>query len=178
MNRKTKFFILIFSFVALCWFCIQPITEIGASKQYMQMPEAGEELSAEELQDFLTLWAQVMNGSMKDSIGQMSLRTKDSYPKDVELWLKAQNWSAERFFYDEQRIREILEFVNLRINLKSNLIMNKQDGINLQNIIDGQQKQMNLCPYDKDELELIELNRYQIMEIFSDKMNTEKNKGR
>ncbi|MCQ2741011.1 MAG: hypothetical protein MJ210_02715 [Alphaproteobacteria bacterium] len=167
MSKITRLLILTFSFLGLFWFCLQPITDIGASKEYMQKPLPEEKLTVKELQDFLVLWSQVMQGSMKDSIGQMSLKTEGKYPKDVEQWLKSKKWSAERFFYDEQKIRELLEYVNLRINLKSNIALNKQNGVNLQSIINSQQKRMDKCPYSEDELALIEVNRYPVMQIFS-----------
>ena len=104
---------------------------------------------------------------LKDILGQMSLHSNNEYPAVLVKWLEAQQWNVERFFYNEQRLLGLVDYVNLNNSLKSNIALSKTTGANLKEVIENQQQRMSSCPYDEDEMMLINNNLYQITEIFA-----------
>lgn len=167
MSRKLRMLILVVSFTFLAWFVSQPLTKIGFDKPYLAAPEAGQKIDAAEMSSFLNLWSRMLQGPLKDYVGQISLASGNSYPSALVNWLDAQNWNTERFFYNEQRIHELVDYVNLRANLKSNIELSQRSGANLNEIIKDQKRRLAACPFDDDELALVEANLYQITEIFA-----------
>lgn len=167
MSRKRKFTILLLSFIGLAWFIFQPLAKIGFDKPYQNAPTAEQKIDAAELNAFLNLWSRMMQGPLKDHVGQVSLASGKSYPRELVKWLDAQNWNTERFFYDEQRLHELVDYVNLRANLKSNIELSQRTGANLEEIIADQRHRLKACPFAEDELMLVEANLYQITEIFA-----------
>ncbi len=167
MSRKLKFSILVVSFSLLLWLFFQPLHKLGISKPYNEPPVAGQKIDAYELNEFLSLWSKIMQGPLNKYIKQISLSSRAEYPTRVVKWLEAQNWNVERFFYNEQRLHELLDYVNLRANLNSNINLQQKGNVNLTDLINEQKKRLKMCPYSNDELDLVEANMYQITEIFA-----------
>ena len=113
------------------------------------------------------MWARILQGPLRKYMRQISLSSNGQYPDAVVKWLDSQNWNVERFFYNEQRLLGILDYVNLRMNLKSNIELSNKDGVDLKDIIRDQEKRMKACPYSNNELDLIEHNLYQITEVLA-----------
>ena len=166
MTRKTKILILIVSFVFLGWFIFQPLSDLGISRPYASPPISGQKIDVAELNEFLNLWTRIVNGPLQKYLVQISLSSKQQYPTAISNWLKAQHWSVERFFYDEQRIRGLVDCVSLQESLESNIALSKRQN-NLRPIVKEQRQRLSLCRYDKDEMELIRANLYQITEILA-----------
>lgn len=166
MARKTKFFILIASFLFLGWFIFQPLDRIGVDQPYIQAPIEGQVLDVAELNEFLNLWSRILNGPLNKYLKQISLSSDQSYPREISSWLEAQNWSVERFFYDEQRLRGLVDCVNLQESLESNEALSRRQN-NLSPIIKDQRKRLSLCRYSQDEMDLVKANLYQITEVFA-----------
>ncbi len=158
---------MVASFSLLIWFSFQPLSKLGLNKPYYTPPTAGQQLDAYELNEFLGLWSRILQGPLRKYMRQISLSSNGQYPEAVVKWLDAQNWNTERFFYNEQRLLGILDYVNLRMNLKSNQELSKKGGVDLKELISEQQKRMKACPYHEAELDLIENNLYQITEILA-----------
>ena len=131
LNRRLKLLISLIAFVAVGWICFQPLSKIGVNKSYLETPKALHKLSQDELIDFLMLWDQMQKGELKGYLEQIPLKNEEGYPRPIVKWLELNNWSVERFFYDEQRIRDILSCVNLERNLNTNVEVSKKTGINL-----------------------------------------------
>lgn len=176
MSLKLKFVILLSVAVFFSWFLFQPITKIGLTGTYSTPPVAGQKIEASELGAFLDLWSRIMQGELKNVLGQISLSSKGEYPAVLVKWLEGQGWNVERFFYNEQRLHELVDYVNLRRNLNSNIALSKTSGANLSELIANQRHRMSACPYDEDELTLVEDNLYQITEIFAGRAVLAENK--
>ncbi len=172
MSRKQKFLILSLSFLFLGWFVFQPMVRLGVDKPYLNPPVSGQTINAAELSAFLDLWSRVQQSELKKYIGQMSLSAKNEYPRPLVKWLEAQNWSVERFFYDEQRLYELARCAKLKISLEGHKALAAHN--NLRDIIRQQQRQMKACSFGADEMTLIEANLYPITEIFAGRAILEK----
>lgn len=167
MSRKIRFLIVILCFMIIGWFVGQPLNRIGRDFPYITMPTADEKLNAVELNTFLDLWSRVHHGPLKDYLWQVSLKSDSSYPRPLVKWLEAQGWNAERFFYDEQKVRELIDYVKLERNIASNIKLSKKSGANLKEIVNEQQRHLNARHFDAAEIALIKNNLYQINEIFA-----------
>lgn len=180
MPRKRKFLILILSFVLLAVILTTPLTDLGRfGNAYDRMPEQGEILDVDELNSFLSVWADFMR---KDVAGytsqQLSLSCRgasDGFPPQLVRWLKRQGWGVERFFYNEQKIRELANVASLQKSIESNLKLLKKlgkdgaAGANLKNIVNQQEEQLKLARVNPQELELVKANLYQINLIMDGK---------
>ncbi len=169
MQRKYKFLTALGCLCFLLWFAFQPLSSMFVSRPYAEAPTVAHRLSVDELNDFLVLWSQIMQGPLKEYIGQVSLNTSSQYPKEIREWLEIQNWNVARFFYDEQRIREILSCVVLRDNMEGNKTLSRLSGNNMKKVIDAQKNELANCKYDEEELFLIKDNMYKISEVLSGK---------
>ena len=167
MKLKIKLPILIVVIWFFSWFLFEPISQIGLKGVYSNPPEAGQKITASELKSFLDLWSRIQQSELKEILGQISLRSDKEYPSVLVKWLEGQQWNVERFFYNEQRLHGLVDYVNLKSSLESNIALSKKTSANLQEIIENQQQRMNACPYDEDEMMLIKDNLYQVTEIFA-----------
>ena len=168
LNRRLNLLILVVVFTATSWLCFQPLAKLGTDRTYLEPLTTSHLLTAEELGSFLTLWAKIKNGSFKKYFKQISLHNTDDYPRVVVKWLNLNNWSAERFFYDEQHIRDLLRCVELKKSLNANIEASTKTKVNLADLVSSQKQGMESCVFDKDELELIKINRNQIVAIFAE----------
>ncbi|MBE6443811.1 MAG: hypothetical protein E7020_03990 [Alphaproteobacteria bacterium] len=166
MGRLLKLIILIIVFYGFWWLFSHPLNKIGVDMPYFSPPAEDHKIDAEELSSFLDLWSRMMQSGLKQKVAQVSLRSADSqYPQELVKWLEAQNWNVERFFYNEQRLAEIVDCVNLRKSYKSNVKLAKQS--KLGEIVKDLKQKLEVCSYDDDEMALVEANLYQITEIFA-----------
>ena len=167
MTRTIKCIIITICIIILMWFCTLPVLRLGADKTYIESPYQNEKINTQELADFLALWQRMMNGSIKKYVAQISLKSSGQYPRPIVKWLELQNWNVERYFYIEQRLMQIVEYVNLRKNLEGNISISASGNINLGEIIADQKKKMSACPFGEDEMQLVEQNLYLITQIMS-----------
>ena len=166
MNRQLKYLIIIISFVFIYWFVQQPIQKIGADSTYAASPQNNEELTQSELSDFLGLWQRMTTGPLKKYAAQQSLKNSETYSRQVVNWLELQNWSAERFFYIEQRLISLVDCINLRNQIDANIALNKQSEHNLSPIIEDLKQKFLVCQrYNSEELKLIEDNLENIKQV-------------
>lgn len=180
MSRNRKLLILFSSFVLLAVILTTPLADLGRfGSTYEKLPEQGEILDVDELNSFLSVWADFMG---KDVAGyksqQLSLSSRgasDGFPPQLVRWLKRQGWSAERFFYNEQKIRELANIAELQKSIESNQKLLKKlgkdgaAGANLKDIISRQEEQLKLTRANPQELELIKTNLYQVNLILDGK---------
>ena len=168
MNPIKKISIACASYILLIWFIFQPLTEFGIHMPYYEMSENGHEISHSELDSFLNIWSKLMQSRYSGDFNKRSLSMKTEYPSSLRKWLKLQYWDIERFFYDEQRIRDLLEYVDTMQELEDDKqITRSSSKVNLSNIIDELEKRLEANPFGKKELDLISANRYQISEILA-----------
>lgn len=168
MSPLKKLGIACASYILLGWFVCQPLTELGIYKPYFKMSKNGHEISISELDSFLNIWSKLMQSRFAGNFNKKSLNMKSGYPKNLKKWLELQYWDIERFFYDEQRIRDLLEYVDARLQLEENKEISRKSGkINLHGIIKNLEQRLEASSFNEKELDLIEANRYQIAEILS-----------
>ena len=166
LNRRMKVLIIIVVFAATWWLCTQPLIKVGADKSYMQSQELSHMFDQKELYDFLIVWDQIQKGKLKKYLDKIPLQNEGEYPRQIVKWLELNNWSAERFFYDEQRLRDIINCVDLERSLSTNIEASEKASINLKELVANQKQRMKSCSFDKKEKKLIEYNRNQIVSIF------------
>lgn len=176
MQRKKKFLILVSAFVFLAVILTTPLADLGRfDSLYDEMPEQGHIITIDELNAFLSVWSEFMH---KDIAGyssqQLSLSRHDAesgFPPQLVRWLKRQGWGAERFFYNEQKIRALINAASLEENLNANrqLLKKMEDNDNLKSIVRSQEEQLKLIKVNKQELELIKANLYQVSQILEGK---------
>ena len=168
MKTLKKLGIAFASYLLLGWFICQPLTEVGRYKPYFKMSDNGHEISHSELNEFLNIWSKLTQSYYGDSFKGKSLKKASEYPNGLQKWLRLQYWDINRFFYDEQRIRDLMEYIDVKQQLEdSKKITRSHTKINLNNIISDLEKRLDVNSYKQTELELIEVNRYQIDEVLS-----------
>jgi hypothetical protein len=167
MSIYKKFAISLGSYIFLGWFICQPLNDVFRYKPYYSMPEVEHEINAEELDAFLNIWSKMIQSSYGKQLRVNSLKTEKSYSKGFTDWLELQHWNVERFFYDEERIRDLLEFVEVKKQLDDNHNIAKSTHINLLHINKDLEKRLEASQFNDYEVELIEANAYQITEILA-----------
>ncbi len=164
-----KYIINFFVFLFLAFIIGTPVSDIGENKRYMEMPVAGQKFTSDELEEFLYVWSKMNNSSLRGILGQLSLKSKYEYPKELVKWLEVQNWNIDRFFYNEQRLTELIFFVNLKRSIAEHEKMQQITNVNLQNIIKEQQEILKKSSFDDDEIELITKNFVEINKFMEKK---------
>ena len=165
MSIYKKMGVLLVSWIFLGWFMFQPLTEVLRYKPYFSMSEEGHEISQKELNAFLSVYSDMMQSSYKEHFNAKSMKTE--LPKSFQKWLKMHYWDADRFFYDEQRIKDLLEYIEVKHQLADNKKISRITNINLHNINSDLEKRIYAYNYSQNELSLIEANLYQITEILA-----------
>lgn len=169
MSILKKLLIKLTVYIFLAWFICQPLIDIGRYKPYFEMPEEEFEITYNELNDFLDVWGRMMQSSFGEEFTGSSLKSEQKYPKGLQKWLRIQHWDIKRFFYDEQRIRDLVEYVEVRNQLQDNKKIAKSARINLNEMNKNLKKRLDMNSYTNEELELIESGLYQITEILAGK---------
>ena len=174
MSIRKKFSIKLMVFAFLAWFLCQPLIDVGRYKPYFEMPDEDFEITYNELNDFLDVWERMIHSSFGENFKSSSLKSKQPYPKELQKWLRLQHWDIKRFFYVEQRIKDLMEYVEVRNQLRDNTKIIKSSQINLNEMKENLKKRLDMNPYSEEELDLIESALYQITEILAGKAVLEK----
>ena len=169
MRVYKKFLIKFVTYIILAWFVCQPLTEIGRYKPYNEMPSEEFEITHKELDAFLEVWGDMMQSSFAENFKGTSLKSGNQYPRGLKSWLKLHHWDIKRFFYDEQRIKDLIEYAEIKHQLKDNKKITKLSQINLNDMNKDLEKRLETTSYSNEELDLIEANLYQITEILAGK---------
>ena len=169
MSLKLKILVMTAVFIFLGWFLSTPVNRIGVNTSYLEAPVGEKQFDKKELNAFLDLWSRMMHSSLKDEVSQISLKKDNDCPYALKAWLKAQNWSVERFFYDEQRLRDIIKCAELKKNYDANLKLSGTRGVDLQNIISDLKEKLQLCKFAESELYLVGAYLPQIIDILEGK---------
>lgn len=167
MGIKSQLGLLLLSIFFFVWLIQKPVNRLGVRTPYLSAPSQGQQLTADELNEFLDLWARINHGPLKKYFSQISLKSDSRYPQKIVTWLKLQNWNVERFFYDEQRLLELLEYVKLQKNINNNMELAKKTGADLDGVIKEQRRYLKAHTFGPEEIELVKHNLYQINEIFA-----------
>lgn len=134
------------------------------------------EISAEETDKFLLLWseymAQGLNADVSDKVSLLSGDLETALPWPVNFWLNKNCWTAERFYYVEQRLRSIIHTLYLREHTRAvkeillQQLENEADEakkVSYQNMIDMQDVIANVEAVSEEELKIVR-GREQLIE--------------
>lgn len=138
------------------------------------------EISAPELDSFLTLWpAYVREGIADLGYSQISLSMETSVKnmnKKAAAWFAEKNWDIDRFYYIEQRLRTILKTIEVDKQISDNIEGLKTQlqisgGEQLSGMIEGliaeQQQRLNIEKISRPELEMVKRRQQEILRILN-----------
>ena len=151
MHPLNKIIISLVSYIILGWFVCQPLTDIGRHLPYQKMSENGHELSSDELNAFLNIWSKMMVSRYAENFDGKSLQKNGKYPRGLKTWLNLQYWDINRFFYDEQRIRDLLKYSDVKHHLEDNQKITRSSNINLTDHIQDLKQTLNSASLSKKE---------------------------
>lgn len=127
------------------------------------------------MNSFLGLWSELMHkdigGYRSQQLSLSNQSTQNGFPPQLVRWLNRQGWSAERFFYDEQKLRELVNVARLEKTIAANENLLKQNTVNdtlktsLREIVGKHKKQLSAIKVNPQELALVKENLYQITQI-------------
>lgn len=134
------------------------------------------EISLMEANAFLAVWSEYMaeglNNDISDKVSLISGELKTALPWKVNFWLNRHCWTAERFYYVEQRLRAIIRTLYLRehtqvvkeilsVQMKNEIDENKK--ASYQSMIDMQDAIANVEVVSEAELQIVR-GREQLIE--------------
>lgn len=143
---------------------------------------AEEQVSGEELENFLTTWSDYMakglNKDVPDKISLIGETVSSKLPWRVSFFLNRNCWDAERFYYVEQRVRSILHTLYLKEHttqvaavLQAQLDQEQNDAKKdaYRQMIDMQDKIAQIEGVSADELVLVQGRETKIENVLSGK---------
>ncbi len=134
------------------------------------------EISIQETNEFLKLWAEYVekgyNKKVSDKISLMDGGLEEHLPLSVKLWFNGKCWTAERFYYIEDRLRASIQTLYLKRHSASILaILNERmsggDTSEYQNFIDMQNKIANIENISEKELDYVQMREAEIVNILN-----------
>lgn len=166
MKRIIKNLILLILFFLFFGFLFTtPINHIGVNDRYLTPPSKDHQFDAQELNDFVLLWAKVEKSPIRKFMDQTLLDPEGHTSWFFKRWLKVNHWNDERFFYCQYRLVMLLRCVALEKNHQDNLKMAQSSNINLHEVISEQEKLLAKCTYKGPEYDLISKNFQNIINI-------------
>lgn len=155
MTYLARYISLIIFLVAMGWFMSVPIVHWGADMTYAQSVDENHTFNEQELKDFLNLWHKAVSGYVKNYMPSASMDENSLSRGIFSRWLKLHNWNKNRFFYDEQRLRDLIGCAEIQNNMDSNIEIQQKTSTNLSDLLNMQKKQLALCHFDQKEIELV-----------------------
>lgn len=144
-------------------------------------PVKGEEITFEELNSFLAVWPQyaIQGFEVPDprQISTFADMPSQALPWKIRFWLFKHCWDSDRFYYVEQRIRQIIQTSRLRRHNNDVIALLEkimaEDGGNgkaeiYQQMIERQQKITGVERISEQELELVRGRENDIEEILDE----------
>ncbi len=174
MTYKQKNLIIIASLVLLSFLLTTPLTRItNFGSKYNQPISKDHIIDADELNDFLIMWAKFMRSDLEKNMRHISLSQEDKISPQVERWIEVHGWSAKRFWEIEQKVMNLVAIAKLINNLEDNKkFLNNAPNIsaeNLKTIIKNQETQLKNATYNPKELELVQANLYAVAQVLEGK---------
>lgn len=137
-------------------------------------------LSQTEIDKFLELWPlylqQGLQREISDKISLMSGNIAEQIPWKVNFWLNKHCWTAERFYYVEQRLRSIIRTSRLKQHTDAvKAVLSEQlktetdeaKAASYQNMLDLQDKIYNIENVDEAELIMLHGREEKIEKILN-----------
>jgi len=152
----------------------------------MLYPETKEEkiikysgpITQDELASFLPLWREFFS-KYADKTDFSSISFTQNLPSDVlpfnmKLWLRSKGWETNRFFFVEQRLRDIINYINMKRHAKDvisimNEALDKEKNAstreNIKNVIATQQNVLDEQKSNAQEIALVEKHMNDIINV-------------
>ena len=128
------------------------------------------QITESELKSFLPLWSEFYAKYGEDAdFAEVSLTQKlpsEILPISMKLWLRFRGWETNRFFYFEQRLREILNNINMKRHAKDVIavmnesLKNESDKATRENIKSVIATQQNILDHQTDTPETVLVEKY------------------
>ena len=144
------------------------------------------EITAPELEEFLPLWsayvADGLNDMVSDKISLLSGDLESALPWQVNFWLHKRCWTADRFYYVEQRLRSIIHALYLREHTRAvkEILTERLEGetdeikkTSYQNMIDMQDAIAVVEAVSDEELQAVRGRENEIEEVLNGKRRYE-----
>lgn len=149
--------------VATCSVILYPETRDEKVRRYSTP------ITESELKSFLSLWREFYAKYGEETyFTEVSLIQKlpsEILPINMKLWLRFKGWDTNRFFYFEQRLREILDNINMKrhakdvISVMNDSLKNENDKAmreNIKSVIATQQNILDNQTTNAEETALVE----------------------
>ena len=129
----------------------------------------GGAISEKELDEFLPVWSKFIKKYADNAgVSEVSLTQKlpsEALPLKIKIWLKANGWDVNRFFYVEQRLRDDVNYIYIKrhsadvIEVMSKAMENEKNPNsreNIKNVISMQKEIIDSPKLNTPEMLLIE----------------------
>ncbi len=150
--------ILFITTLFLVWLLFTPTAKIGYSRPYNLPPSADHLFTAQELNDFVSLWVKANSSYISKYMNDPNARINGTTPWLFKQWLNIHDWNDQRFYFCEEKLRNILKCVILQKNHDDNVEMAAKGNSSLKIIIKQQEEQLSLCSINPQEFALISDN--------------------
>lgn len=128
-----------------------------------------EEISLEELNDFMKRWPEFNEMNMLDGVDRTNVEDKISKALTwkMRIWFVYRHWDAERFFYVYSRLLTLLEELNVRREAQNiiNHLYGRKDSLS-QQMIDLQNKRIQKLQMSSKELLMLSARENELREMF------------
>ena len=177
--RILKAVILLLSVVGL--YDVATCSIVRYPEKYKVQEKYDTPLTEEDVVAFVPVW-QEFNDEFGDKVNlsELSLSNKlpaETIPYSAGLWLKSKGWSANRYFYVEQRIYDIMHHIYLRkhsldiIDVMKKSLATETDTAareNINNIITAQEEILNNLSISPGEMEAVETHYAEILQLMDE----------
>ena len=167
MNYKIKLNVktivsLIFVFLVI-YFLFQPLFTEKRTTLTHDVSNT-ENISFSEMDAFLEVWSQYCQKGYKDEVGNsvsiFNENINGAIPKNIQIWLKRRDWTVERFYYVEQRLRAALKEAIMEQHFEHNKNMLQKGGNiissgNLRKIVAEQDKKQTAWEVSREEIDMM-----------------------
>lgn len=138
-------------------------------------------LSEEEVASFIPTW-KAFNEKFGEEVNlsELSLSNKlpsETIPYSAGMWLKSKGWRANRYFYVEQRVYDIMHHIYLRKHsldiiavMEKSLAAEKDKSSieNINNIISEQKEILNNVSISQSEMAAVEAHYSEILDLMNE----------
>ncbi len=160
-----KLSILIITMLTLIWLFVTPVSKIGYSRPYASPPPSDHLFTAQELDDFISVWLKANNSYVARYLNDSTAKINGTSPWIFKQWLMLHDWNDQRFYYCEDKLRYLIKCVILQKNHDDNIQMAAKGNSSLEIIIKQQDDQLSACSITPEEFTLISDNLSKITKI-------------
>ena len=178
ISERNRHIILLLSFFLVLRVLTCSIVPESSKKaeERCQPMSINKEVSSAEVEQFLKLWSEYVekgyDKEVSDKISLMDGKLEDNLPISIKMWFNAKCWTADRFYYIEDRLRSAIQTLYLKRHSAGIIsILNERINDNnyeeYQNMIEQQNKIANIENISDAELKYVEMREAEIVNILN-----------